>query len=163
MKNNKVNFQNVGNAGEYYIAAILSANGFTTNLTLGRAEKYDLFAVNNKNNKFVKIQVKTLSGEGCQWRMSPKDGKIKDGNLFYVFVRLNNLKKEPEYWVFSSKIVADYITKNHKKWLKKPGLRKRKHKDGPWRSFRIKSDKYTPKDWTEKCKPHYKDIHSLLK
>ena len=39
-QNNKVQKQNVGNAGEYYIAARLSALNFTATITLGRAEKY---------------------------------------------------------------------------------------------------------------------------
>ena len=42
---NQIQKQNIGNAGEYYIAALLSALNFTTTLTLGRAERYDILAV----------------------------------------------------------------------------------------------------------------------
>jgi len=36
---------NIGNAGEYYIASILSSKGYVTTITLGRAEAYDIIAI----------------------------------------------------------------------------------------------------------------------
>ena len=156
--------QNIGNAGEYFAAYILSANGFTTTITLGRAEKFDIIAVDNKTKKTLLIQVKTLSGEGPQFRMSPKNAEIEEKNFYYFFVRLNNLRKEqePDYWIFPNKLVAQYVKEGHKKWLKTPGMHGQKHNDGPWRSFRIKSDKYTPKNWTQTCKNYYKNVKILL-
>jgi hypothetical protein len=50
--------QNVGNAGEYYIAARLSALNFTVTITLGRAERYDILAL-HPDGKVYKISVKT--------------------------------------------------------------------------------------------------------
>lgn len=150
----KTDKQNIGNAGEYFAASILSAHGFTTTLTLGRAEKYDILAV-TPNGKTIKIQVKTLSGNGDQFRMSPKDGNRNEHDLFYFFVRLNELKKSPEYWIFPSKIVADYIPKNYNKWLTSLGKLGQKHNDNEMRTFRVKTDKYTPKNWTEFCKKYY--------
>jgi len=34
----KPDLQNIGNCGEYFIASVLSSYGFTTTITLGRAE-----------------------------------------------------------------------------------------------------------------------------
>jgi len=42
MKNlNKPSQQNIGNAGEYFIASILSSHNFISTITLGRAERYE--------------------------------------------------------------------------------------------------------------------------
>ena len=121
---------NIGNAGEYYMASGLSTRGFTTTVTLGRAEKYDLIAINPKG-KACKIQVKTLWGTGNVWRMGIKDGKNPHKDLFYAFVRLNDLKKDaaPEYWIFPSKLVAPYIEEGHKIWKSRKGVDGQKHKD----------------------------------
>lgn len=54
----KPDSQNIANAGEYYIASILSTNGFTTTITLGRAEKFDIIAISPKG-RTIKLQVKT--------------------------------------------------------------------------------------------------------
>jgi len=154
--------QNICNAGEYYLASILSSKGFTTTLTLGRAEKYDIMAINPKK-KTIKLQIKTLFGKGCQWRMSPKNEEIIENNLFYGFVRLNSLEKEPEFWIVPSRVVASQVKKSYNKWVNSLGRNGKKHKPGPWRAFRIKTDKYYPKKWTEKCKKYYKAISLLNK
>lgn len=156
MKNKKPDRQNICNSGEYYVASILSANGFTSTITLGRAEKYDILAVNPKG-KTIRLQVKTLFGEGHQWRMDEKDEKRIEKNLFYAFVRLNNLEKAPEYWIVPSKIVAAYVKSSHKRWTRTLGLKKQKHDcKFKGRAFRIKWDKYSPENWSEKCERYYK-------
>jgi hypothetical protein len=154
MKRKKPNSQNICNAGEYYIASVLSANGFTTTITLGRAEKYDILAIRPTDDKAIKIQVKTLYGKGPQWRMNEKDGveknrKISDGDIFYAFVRLNDMEK-PEYWIVPSKIVTSYVKKSHIKWKKTPRRDGKEHGKTKVRSFRIESDKYSPPDWEKK-------------
>ena len=155
----KPDSQNICNTGEYYIASVLSANGFTTTITLGRAEKYDIIAI-NPNGVPVKVQVKTLFGKGPQWRMGPKHEK-EDQNLFYIFIRLNDMEGEPEYWVVPSKVVASYVKWSYNKWLKSPGKKNQKHRPGPWRAFRVKEDKYSPENWTKICKKYYKNINPL--
>jgi hypothetical protein len=69
---NKIGKQNIGNAGEYYIAARLSAENFITTITLGRAEKYDILAV-NPLGKTIKISVKTRYKEVDRFPLSKKD------------------------------------------------------------------------------------------
>jgi hypothetical protein len=163
MNKKKPGNQNTANAGEYYMASILSAYGFVTTITLGRAESYDILAISPEGRN-VKLQVKTLYGKGVQWPVGIKDGvDKKDNQLFYAFVRLNELKAHPDFWIVPSKVVSDYIPKNHRKWLNTPGKHGQKHHDTLRRSFRVKTDKYTPKDWTEKCeKEYYKKIELLM-
>ena len=47
---------NIGNAGEYFIASILSSRGYITTITLGRAESYDILAIRPSDSKTIKIQ-----------------------------------------------------------------------------------------------------------
>ncbi len=53
-----VKAQNIGNAGEFYVASLLSAYDCVVTITLGRAEGFDLLVVNPKGHP-LKIQVKT--------------------------------------------------------------------------------------------------------
>jgi len=50
----KANRQNIGNAGEFYVAFLLSAKNCVVTVTLGRNEGFDLMVVNPKGN-MVKI------------------------------------------------------------------------------------------------------------
>lgn len=106
---NKPDKQNIGNAGEYFVASVLSANGFTTTITLGRAEAYDIIAICSKTKKAIKIQVKTSWSNTTNWKLGEKSENNFDNDFFYFFVNLNELKGVPDYWVVSSKIVAKYI------------------------------------------------------
>jgi hypothetical protein len=108
-KDNKVQKQNVGNAGEYYIAARLSALNFITTITLGRAEKYDILALSPKG-KLIKLSVKTTQIKNAiGFPLSAKDelGAIND--FYYAFVKLNNFESEPDFWIIPSKIVCPLI------------------------------------------------------
>ena len=58
----KVQKQNVGNAGEYYIAARLSVLNFVTTITLGRAEKYDKLALSPNR---LRKKCLLLEDRGC--------------------------------------------------------------------------------------------------
>jgi len=149
---NEKNNQNVGNAGEYFFAHVLSCHNFIATITLGRAEKVDILAVNPKGQTY-KIQVKTLYGNGPMWRMNPKDENARD-DVFYAFVRLSNLEKPPEYWLIPGNEVGNFVRKYYQKWEQIPGRYGQAHKKGAHRAFRVTTDKYTPQMWTEKCEDY---------
>ena len=119
----RVQKQNVGNAGEYYVAAVLSAMNYTATITLGRAERYDILAVSPKK-KAYKFSVKTrLSKESTAFTLSERDELGFENDLFYVFVRLYDFKEKPDYWVLPSKVVSKIIAGSYKKWLSDIGKR----------------------------------------
>lgn len=136
---NKPSSQNIGNAGEYFIASILSSHNFIATITLGRAEKYDIIAVSEKG-KVVKIQVKTMWKKTKRWVLTKKHEKIVAPDYFYAFVSMNEGKEPPEFWVIPSKIVALFLKKTHKSWLKIPGKNGRPHRDSPMRNFSVVKD-----------------------
>ncbi len=92
----KTQKQNVGNAGEYYIASRLSAVNFITTITLGRAEKYDILAL-NPSGKLYKLSVKTTQlVDARDFPLSVKDEDCQSGDFYYAFEKLNKFEKEPD-------------------------------------------------------------------
>ena len=96
--------QNIGNAGEYYVASRLSALDFTATITLGRAEKYDILAL-SPDGKLSKISVKTTYlNSAHSFTLSQKDDSGQSKDFFYIFVRLNEFETEPDFWVIPSNL-----------------------------------------------------------
>lgn len=158
--------QNVGNAGEYYIASRLSAENFVVTITLGRAEKYDILAVTPKD-KTIKISVKTRYLSSIKrFPVSPKDEKDGAQDFYYAFVRLNEFKKEPDFWIIPSlrvnEILRDssYIYFNIK--TRKDG---KPHNDVGIRNFwlepRQSVKELYPDNWEEELQGYYKNIDQL--
>ena len=138
--------QNVGNAGEYYVAALLSAMDYTATITLGRAERYDVLAV-SPDGKPYKFSVKArFKKESTAFTLSERDERGYEDDFFYVFVRLYELKERPDYWVVPSGRVSKVIADAHKKWLADA------HNNTSMRKIPIEvkgSDKkYYAADWT---------------
>jgi len=161
MKGSNIQKQNIGNAGEYYIASRLSAENFIVTITLGRAEKYDILAV-NPNHKTLKISVKTrFLNNVDKFQLSEKDeiGGLDD--FYYAFIKLNEFKSEPDFWIIPSKRVNEVLYNSHRKWLSiNP-----KNKDNPMRNLWIEktktSEELYPKNWWEELKKYCKNIEQL--
>ena len=169
MKKNNTNIQkqNIGNAGEYYIAALLSALDFTVTITLGRAERFDILTVSPKGKTF-KLSVKArYSQETSAFTLSEKDELGSSDDLFYVFVRLHEFKKTPEYWVIPSKKVSQAIIDSHKKWLATEGRGGRKHVDNPLRKVPVElgelKSHYYSDQWKKELNKGYNNFEQLLK
>jgi len=102
----EVNKQNIGNAGEYFIASMLSAQDYVATITLGRAEKFDILCVAPKGEKKTyKLSVKTRYEKATGFALSKKDESGGADDFFYVFVSLNEFREMPECWVFPSKVI----------------------------------------------------------
>lgn len=158
----KISIQNKCNAGEYYLAALLSTKNCVVTITLGRAELFDLL-VNLPNGKTVKIQVKTTFAHR-NILFSEKSGKKENihNDLFYAFILYKN--NSFDYWILTSKELCDYAIFNHETYtsfLKKDGTPR--DKTGTMRKFNIsKITKYDPLDWEEKLKSYNKNLDKIL-
>lgn len=137
MKNNI----STGNAGEYFVAGELERHGFSVAVPMSNTKDFDILAINRETFKQFAIQVKTTSCKQKSWTLSQKNETLIADNIIYFFVALNELDT-PEYHIVTSKIVAETITKSHKKWLETPGLKGHIHKDNTIRKFEDKDDKY---------------------
>lgn len=111
MSNRKNN--EIGKAGEFFVAAELARRGFKVSVLLGNAEYYDILAV-NANSKCITIQVKTTSSKRRCWTLNETKTKV-DSSFFWVFVSLNNLEN-PNYHVVPSSDVAEYLKENGTDW-----------------------------------------------
>ena len=169
MLSEKISKQNVGNAGEYYIAARLSAMDFTVTLTLGRAEKYDILALSPKG-KLIKISVKATQLEDLNnFPLSEKDEGGQSKDFFYAFVKLNKFSKEPDFWIIPSRIVCPLLKSNHSKWMKTLDRNGKKHGISGVRLLdllhlesRAVIKKFYPQNWIEEVKGYYKNLEQLL-
>lgn len=137
----KLNSVLAGVSGEYFVAAELSRKNHIASITLRNTKGVDILCSNSDATKTVGIQVKTNSGSVRSWMLNKKAEEYFAGNLFYVFVNLNN-NEIPDFFIVPSKIVAKYTKDSHIKWLKTPGKKGRKHKDNPIRKFSDPSEKY---------------------
>ena len=158
--------QNVGNAGEYYIAARLSALNFVVTITLGRAEKYDILAL-GPNGKLIKISVKTTQRTNAKdFPLSIKDELGAADDFYYAFTKLNGFEKEPDFWIIPSKVVCPIIRASEEIWLKTPGRSNNPHKGSTMRILPVEVKKSQvhlyPKDWATKVGRYYKNLKQLL-
>ena len=130
-----------GVAGEYFVAAELSRRGYVASLTLRNTRGIDILASNADATKSVGIQVKAIQSSGKEWMLNKKIESEVATNLFYVFVRLNDLDS-PEYFVVPKEAAALYAKSNHERWLATPGLKGQAHKDTSMRKFADPDLKY---------------------
>jgi outer membrane lipoprotein-sorting protein len=142
MPKRKVSSILVGVAGEYYVAAELSNLGYLASITLRNTKSIDIIATNERGSKTVNIQVKTKSPGKKKWILSEKNERIRDKNIFYVFVSLKEGKERPDYHIVPSARIATAVKKGHKEWLKKPGKQGQKHRDSNMRKWSDEKGKY---------------------
>ena len=123
-----------GVAGEYFVAAELSRMGYIASITLRNTKGVDILASSADASTSVGIQVKTNRGSRRKWLLNRKAEDYFADNLFYVFVNLND-GKPPDFYIVSSRVVAQYITVGFRAWLETPGRHGKPHKDNPMRMF----------------------------
>jgi hypothetical protein len=158
--------QNIGNAGEYYIASVLSANNFVTTITLGRAEKYDILALSPKNKTF-KFSIKSGYNSTIKsFPLSEKDERGGAEDFYYILIRLNEFKTEPDFWVIPSKRVNEVLSQSHEIWRHTPGKHGQEHGVSNLRNFFVdisdKMRKYYPSVTEKELKFYYKNISQLI-
>ena len=139
----KMNSINIGNAGEYFVAAELERRGFTVGVPMSNVKDYDLLCVSKEGNQFA-LQIKTTADGNNKWILAQKNEKIVSDNVFYIFVHLHQLGS-PSYFIVPSKYVAQTITKEHKNWLNKPGRNGQPHNDSKIRTISFEDDTYLNK------------------
>ncbi len=131
-----------GVAGEYLVAGELSRHGYIASITLRNTRGIDILVSNSDATRQVAIQVKTNQGAKPEWMLNQKAETFYSDNLYYVFVNLGTMNGNPDYYIVPSKIVAEFITSDHRKWLETPGRKGQSHRDSSMRKFRDDEKKY---------------------
>lgn len=156
-----INKNSVSLAGEFAVLSQLSLRGYDANMTLGQTKSVDILLSDPDTGRMLKLEVKTnykssrsaggnsrLFGKYVSaWIMSEKHETIRDSELFYCFVTIEDEKKF-RFFIVPSEVVAYYVKAQHRLWLDAD----EKHaRDNKMRTFRIglKNEKYpipTPTD-----------------
>lgn len=134
-----------GISGEYFVAAELSRLGYIASITLRNTRGVDILASNQTSTRTVAIQVKTTRTNKPVWMMNVKAEEFKGPNHFYVFVNLRGEKQRPDFHIVPCKDVANFVTKEHRKWLETPGVKGQKHNETKMRKFEDRSSRYLEK------------------
>jgi hypothetical protein len=132
----------VGVAGEYFVAAELSARGNIASISLRNSRGIDIIASNASANTTVTIQVKSNSSGNPSWILSKKSESFVSHNHFYVFVRLHALGERPTFHIVPSEDVAKYISESHSNWLSGKKRDGSERKDSNMRKFEDCSSTY---------------------
>ena len=120
----------IGNAGEYYVVAELLKQGIVAALAPRNAPSFDILAT--KNNKTVRIRVKTKSQEYSVWQWAIK----KDGAIFHnlsetedytVLVDLSMNTKDLNFYIVPTYQIDKWLKEDYEKWVKTPGKNNRPH------------------------------------
>lgn len=150
-----LNNNSVALAGEFAVLSQLALRGYDANLTLGRTKSVDILVSNPQTRKMFNLEVKTnyrssrsaggssrLFGKFVSaWIMNEKHEIWSDPNLFYCFVNIGQEGQAFRFFVVPSKVVSEYVKRQHKLWLDEKDTHSRENK---MRTFRIglKCEKY---------------------
>lgn len=134
-----------GVSGEYFVAAELSRRGYMCSITLKNTKGIDVLVSNDNSNKLLGVQVKTNNSNRKAWVLNKKAEEISEDNFVYIFTNLKELGQLPDYYIVPSKIVAEYIKKEHHDWLKTPGKSGQAHRDNDMRMFRDEKEEFKNK------------------
>ncbi len=120
----------VGNAGEFYVVAELLKRGAIAALAPRNSPSFDIFAT--KENKGVRIRVKTKSEEYDDWQwMAKKDGKIFRALLehddFTVLVNLTNETKDLQFFILPTHTLDMWLSDDFSRWVSTCGKNNRLH------------------------------------
>src|SRR5208337_1834080 len=120
----------IGNAGEFYVMAELLKNGVIAGLTPRNARAFDILAT--KDNKTVKIRVKTKSQEFPNWQwMAKKDKSIfqdlSDIDDFTILVDLTNNLAEMSFYIIKTIKLDGWLKKDYEDWVITPGKKGQPH------------------------------------
>jgi len=120
----------IGNAGEYYVMAELLKRSIVAALAPRNAPSFDILTT--RNNRTIKIRVKTKSQEYSIWQWAvKKDGSIfrnlsEDGD-FTVLVDLAMEDKNLKFYIVPTYQINTWLKKDFEEWLRTPGKNNRPH------------------------------------
>ncbi len=94
-------------AGEFLTAGKLFKRGYQVAVTLGNAKAIDLFAENPRTGKTHTVQVKTQRDKNN----FPLHKERIRADCIYVFVRLNAVRDQEEFFIVQGREILDDINR----------------------------------------------------
>jgi hypothetical protein len=128
----------VGAVGTYLVAAELVRRGYIVSALSQTAKGIDILAADRQTLRPLAVQVKCSQRQpGRAWLMTRTHEQVRADGLFYIFVHLPRTNTAaPEFFVVPSRVVAAYVARSHRDWLRKPGRKGQQRRDSALRVFR---------------------------
>ena len=117
--------QQVGRAGELFVAAELNRRGALASLYLTNTPRVDVVTMRPDNSRTVNIQVKTKGPRSKVWQWNLEKARAErqaSEDDFLVFVDLQ--PSEPAYYIVRLRDFAKRKVEVHDAWLKSIGGRR---------------------------------------
>lgn len=136
-ENRRSTYNITGVAGEYFVAAELSRQGWIAAMTIKNTPNIDVIATTPDGNRTLNIQVKTRSIANRQgWILNKGIETLVPSDNFYIaFVDLIGIDEKPDYFLIPRNLFAKWSVKRYQDWMKTPGRSGRAHVDNPIRTF----------------------------
>ena len=115
----------IGLTGEYFVAGMMSLQGWVASLTLKNYPSVDIFGLNPKTDKTVNIQVKTTRNQTSYQIGIRHDQRNRIDEIIrcpYVFVHIGK-SNEIRYFILSSKQLIDLIIKTDNDYFNQPRIK----------------------------------------
>ena len=130
--------QQVGRAGELFVAAELNRRGALATLYLTNTPRVDVVATSPDGLRTVHIQVKTKGRGSASWQWNIKKAEAEQqapGDDYMVLVDLD--PPQPAYYVWPLRAVAKTRFENHHTWLKAKGGQRPRTPDSTHTAIRL--------------------------
>ncbi len=116
--------QQVGRAGELFVAAELNRRGVAATLYLTNAPRVDVVATSPDGQRTVNIQVKTKGPRSRVWQWSTTRAKAECEAPDTDYMILVDLAEEhPAYYIHRLRDVAQDCHTRHEAWIARVGKR----------------------------------------
>ena len=130
---------------ESYISQELMKRGFVTSITTKDTSKFDLVVSDEKLENIFVIQVKSSKDmvKTKKWKIKISDLVVSD-KLIYIFSNLPEKKTfEPEFYIFSSRVVSDRVGGDTK------DLSKKSNRSNSSKEFILDDESDKPNNWED--------------
>ena len=120
-----------GNASQFFVAGELCRRGYSAVVTLGNTPNVDVLCSNRGGTRFVHIQVKTFVPGNKTCSVGTKAERDFGPTFFWILAGIPQpASARPfEYYVIPSRVMAEEVSKGHKKWMSERGAKGQEHRD----------------------------------
>ena len=124
--------QQIGRAGELFVAAELNRRGASATLYLTNTPRADVVATSSDGRRTVNIQVKTKGPRSRVWQWGLKRAAAERQASDTDYMILVDLADEqPAYYIHRLRDVARDCLARHQAWLAKIGGKRPRNPDSP--------------------------------
>ena len=117
--------QQIGRAGELFVAAELNRRGAVATLHLTNTPRVDVIATSPDGYRTANIQVKTKGARSRSWHWDIRKAEAERQAQETDYMVLVDLASEhPEYYICRLSEIAERCVERHRAWLKKYGGRR---------------------------------------